>query len=155
LLAYRYASFLLTSQSRFNLTEAGITVTVSTFVAQPPYLFDTIESSSLRWAPIIGGLSGWTPLSLLYLPHIPTQKQKHQSNNTTGYAFGHWFNGWIYRSRQKTWYPEYRLLGAYFAIGTMACGLLTYGLTLHYQKHWAGLAFGWLMVVAGMIASTV
>ncbi|KAL3457189.1 polyamine transporter [Aspergillus heterothallicus] len=107
----------------------GITVTVSTFVAQPPYLFDTIESSSLRWAPIIGGLSG--------------------------YAFGHWFNSWIYRSRQKTWYPEYRLLGTYFAIGTMACGLLTYGLTLHYQKHWVGLAFGWLMVVAGMIASTV
>lgn len=36
----------------------GITVTVSTFVAQPPYLFDTVQSASLRWAPIIGGLLG-------------------------------------------------------------------------------------------------
>jgi hypothetical protein len=37
----------------------------------------------------------------------------------------------------------------------MAAGLLTYGLTLHFHKHWIGLAFGWGMVVAGMIASTV
>lgn len=37
----------------------------------------------------------------------------------------------------------------------MACGLLTYGFTLNYGKHWIGLAFGWGMVVAGMIASTV
>ncbi|KAL2871901.1 putative MFS transporter [Aspergillus lucknowensis] len=107
----------------------GITVTVSTFVAQPPYLFDTVESSSLRWAPIFGGL--------------------------LGYAFGFWFNDWIYRTRQQTWHPEYRLHGVWFAIGTMACGLLTYGLTLHYHKHWIGLAFGWLMVVGGMISSTV
>ncbi|KAL4866614.1 hypothetical protein BDV12DRAFT_210348 [Aspergillus spectabilis] len=107
----------------------GITVTVSTFVAQPPYLFDTVESSSLRWAPIIGGL--------------------------IGFGFGYYFNSWIYRTRQHKWYPEYRLHGVWFAIGTMTCGLLTYGLTLHYQKHWIGLAFGWLMVVGGMIASTV
>lgn len=36
----------------------GITVTVSTFVAEPPYLFNTVQSASLRWAPIIGGLIG-------------------------------------------------------------------------------------------------
>ncbi|CBF82176.1 hypothetical protein AN5284.2 [Aspergillus nidulans FGSC A4] len=107
----------------------GITVTVSTFVAQPPYLFDTIQSSSLRWAPILGGL--------------------------TGFSFGYFFNNWIYRSRQENWRPEYRLHGVWFAIGTMAAGLLTYGLTLHFHKHWIGLAFGWGMVVAGMIASTV
>ncbi|KAL4756149.1 putative MFS transporter [Aspergillus foveolatus] len=107
----------------------GITVTVSTFVAQPPYLFDTVQSSSLRWAPILGGL--------------------------TGFGFGYFFNNWIYRSRQEKWRPEYRLHGVWFAIGTMAAGLLTYGLTLHFHKHWIGLAFGWGMVVAGMIASTV
>ncbi|OJI98584.1 hypothetical protein ASPVEDRAFT_80226 [Aspergillus versicolor CBS 583.65] len=107
----------------------GITVTVSTFVAQPPYLFDTFNSASLRWAPIIGGL--------------------------LGYALGYWFNDWIYRTRQHKWLPENRLHGVWPAIGTMACGLLTYGLTLNYQKKWIGLAFGWLMVVAGMIASTV
>ncbi|KAL4792778.1 major facilitator superfamily domain-containing protein [Aspergillus venezuelensis] len=107
----------------------GITVTVSTFVAQPPYLFDTVASSSLRWAPIIGGLLGFT--------------------------FGFYFNTFIHRKYQSTWRPEYRLHGVWFAIGTMAAGLLTYGLTLHFQKHWIGLAFGWAMVVAGMIASTV
>ncbi|KAL4983010.1 major facilitator superfamily domain-containing protein [Aspergillus falconensis] len=107
----------------------GITVTVSTFVAQPPYLFDTVQSSSLRWAPIIGGL--------------------------TGFSFGYYFNAWIYRSRQGNWQPEHRLHGVWFAIGTMAAGLLTYGLTLHFHRHWIGLAFGWGMVVAGMIASTV
>ncbi|KAH8432916.1 putative MFS transporter [Aspergillus melleus] len=109
----------------------GITVTVSTFVAQPPYLFDMVESASLRWAPIIGGL--------------------------LGYSFGYWFNHWIHKSRnpKSTWYPEARLHGVWVAIGVMACGLLTYGLTLHFQKHWIGLAFGWLMVVFGMISSTV
>ncbi|KAL4951573.1 major facilitator superfamily domain-containing protein [Aspergillus filifer] len=107
----------------------GITVTVSTFVAQPPYLFDTVASSSLRWAPIIGGL--------------------------LGFIFGYYFNASIHRKFQTTWRPEYRLHGVWFAIGTMAAGLLTYGLTLHFHKHWVGLAFGWAMVVAGMIASTV
>ncbi|RHZ70725.1 hypothetical protein CDV55_106914 [Aspergillus turcosus] len=107
----------------------GITVTVSTFVAQPPYLFNTVQSASLRWAPIIGGL--------------------------LGYAFGYWFNSWIEKSRQQKWRPEYRLHGVWIAVGVMACGLLTYGMTLNYRKHWIGLAFGWLLVVFGMISSTV
>jgi hypothetical protein len=75
--------------------------------------------------------------------------------NLVGFNFGYFFNGWIHRSRQEKWRPEYRLHGVWFAIGTMAAGLLTYGLTLHFHKHWIGLAFGWGMVVAGMIASTV
>jgi len=37
----------------------------------------------------------------------------------------------------------------------MTCGLLTYGLTLNFGKHWIGLAFGWVMLNAGMITSTV
>lgn len=37
----------------------------------------------------------------------------------------------------------------------MACGLLTYGLTLNFGKHWIGLASGWVMVNTGMISSTV
>jgi hypothetical protein len=72
-----------------------------------------------------------------------------------GYAFGYWFNGWIEKSRQQRWRPEYRLHGVWIAIGVMACGLLTYGMTLNYHKHWIGLVFGWLMVVFGMISSTV
>ncbi|KKK20862.1 putative Polyamine transporter [Aspergillus ochraceoroseus] len=107
----------------------GITVTISTFIAQPPYLFDTIESSSMRWAPIIGAL--------------------------LGFAFGYWFNHWIYRTKIDSWRPEYRLHGVWIAISTMAGGLLTYGLTMNYHKHWIGIAFGWLMVVFGMVASTV
>lgn len=43
----------------------------------------------------------------------------------------------------------------WFPIGSMACGLLTYGLTLNFSQHWVGLAFGWAMVNLGMIASTV
>jgi hypothetical protein len=37
----------------------------------------------------------------------------------------------------------------------MASGLLTYGLTLHFGKHWIGLAFGWIMVNTGMVATIV
>ncbi|OJJ95005.1 hypothetical protein ASPACDRAFT_55574 [Aspergillus aculeatus ATCC 16872] len=107
----------------------GITVTVSTFVTEPPYLFNTVQSSSLRCAAILGALLGW--------------------------VYGYWFNGWVSRSSPTTYYTEKRLHGVWAAIITMACGLLTYGATLHYGKHWIGLGFGWLMVVAGMVASTV
>ncbi|RAH86727.1 hypothetical protein BO86DRAFT_394526 [Aspergillus japonicus CBS 114.51] len=107
----------------------GITVTVSTFVAEPPYLFNTVQSSSLRWAAILGALLGW--------------------------VYGYWFNGWVGRSSPTTYYTEKRLHGVWAAIVTMVCGLLTYGLALNFGKHWIGLAFGWLMVVAGMVASTV
>ncbi|PYH90943.1 polyamine transporter [Aspergillus ellipticus CBS 707.79] len=72
-----------------------------------------------------------------------------------GYAFGFWFNDWIRKSRDTTWRPEYRLHGTWFSIAMMAWGLLTYGFTLNYGKHWIGLAFGWGMVVFGMVASTV
>ena len=132
------------------LTSIGITVTVSTFVAQPPYLFDTVQSSSLRWAPILGGLTGQPPISFTHISNLFPDNLSH-----IGFGFGYFFNNWIYRSRQERWRPEYRLHGVWFAIGTMAAGLLTYGLTLHFHKHWIGLAFGWGMVVAGMIASTV
>ncbi|RAL07121.1 putative MFS transporter [Aspergillus homomorphus CBS 101889] len=107
----------------------GITVTVSTFVAEPPYLFNTVQSASLRWAAILGALLGW--------------------------AYGYWFDSWVTRISAATYYTEKRLHGVWAAIITMACGLLTYGFTLNYGKHWIGLAFGWLLVVAGMVASTV
>lgn len=86
-----------------------------------------------------------------------TGKRAYEQYLTSGagYAFGYWFNGWIERSRRINWRPEYRLHGVWIAIGTMGGGLLTYGFTLNYGKHWIGLAFGWGMVVAGMIASTV
>ncbi|RAH47325.1 putative MFS transporter [Aspergillus brunneoviolaceus CBS 621.78] len=83
----------------------GITVTVSTFVAEPPYLFNT--------AAILGALLGW--------------------------VYGYWFNGWVSRSSPTTYYTEKRLHGVWAAIITIACGLLTYGLTLSY--------------IAGMVAN--
>ncbi|KAJ6089301.1 hypothetical protein N7467_004517 [Penicillium canescens] len=108
----------------------GITTTIDTFLHSPPYLFDTIEASSMRFAGVIGALCGW--------------------------AFGHFFNGWIFnRHSNNTWRTELRLHGVWFPIGSMASGLLTYGLTLHFGKHWIGLAFGWIMVNTGMVATIV
>jgi hypothetical protein len=37
----------------------------------------------------------------------------------------------------------------------MAAGLLTYGLTMNFEKHWIGIAFGWIMVNIGLVASIV
>jgi hypothetical protein len=37
----------------------------------------------------------------------------------------------------------------------MASGLLTYGLTMHFGKHWIGIAIGWIMVNIGMVATIV
>ena len=106
-----------------------------------------------------GRLSSVACSVLTPMPHSFGRKRKKAYEwyltSGAGYAFGYWFNGWIERSRRINWLPEYRLHGVWIAIGTMACGLLTYGFILNYGKHWIGLAFGWGMVVAGMIASTV
>ena len=102
--------------------------------------------------------------------------------HNAGYLFGHFFNEWIYNTHQRrennhdnlerthsendsehvdytvsssSWRPEYRLHGLWFPVGSLAAGLLTYGLTLNFGTHWIGLAFGWIMVNLGMIASTV
>ncbi|KAL1981134.1 hypothetical protein VTN96DRAFT_3021 [Rasamsonia emersonii] len=130
----------------------GISTTVDTFLRAPPYMFNTVQASSMRFAGVIGALCG--------------------------YIFGYLFNEWIFNHHHKrpsrhdredasgnsstssdtdadSWRPEYRLHGVWFPIGSMACGLLTYGLTLNFSQHWIGLAFGWVMVNLGMIASTV
>lgn len=36
----------------------GITTTIDTFLHSPPYLFDTIQASSMRFAGVIGTLCG-------------------------------------------------------------------------------------------------
>ena len=109
----------------------GITTTIDAFLHAPPYLMSNIAGASMRWAGVVGAL--------------------------IGYALGYIFNEWVYKSskRQTLWRSEYRLHGVWLPILTMACGLLTYGLTLNHGKSWVGLAFGWAMVVAGMVASTV
>ncbi|CAG8092752.1 unnamed protein product [Penicillium salamii] len=107
----------------------GITTTIDNFLHSPPYLFDTIEASSMRFAGVIGALCGW--------------------------AFGHFFNDWIFKRHILVWRTELRLHGVWFPIGSMACGLLTYGLTMHFGKHWIGLAFGWILVNIGMVATIV
>jgi hypothetical protein len=76
-------------------------------------------------------------------------------HTVSGWAFGHFFNEWIYRRHSANWRTELRLHGVWFPIGSMACGLLTYGLTMNFGKHWIGLAFGWIMVNIGMVATIV
>lgn len=73
----------------------------------------------------------------------------------SGWIFGHFFNEWIYRRNCDNWRTELRLHGVWFPISSMACGLLTYGLTMNFGKHWIGLAFGWIMVNIGMVATIV
>ncbi|ETI19831.1 hypothetical protein G647_08845 [Cladophialophora carrionii CBS 160.54] len=111
----------------------GITTTVDAVVRAPPYLFDDVEDASIRFAGVIGAL--------------------------LGFCFGYFFNEWIYNGsggrRKAHWRSEYRLHGVWFPLGSMVCGLLTYGLTLHYGKSWVGLAFGWIMVNVGLVGSMV
>ncbi|KAJ5809094.1 uncharacterized protein N7503_001312 [Penicillium pulvis] len=107
----------------------GITTTIDTFLHSPPYLFDTIQASSMRFAGVIGALCG--------------------------FLVGHIFNEWIYRRHSLNWRTEYRLHGVWFPVGSMVAGLLTYGLTMNFEKHWIGIAFGWIMVNIGLIASIV
>lgn len=107
----------------------GITTTIDTFLHSPPYLFTTIEASSMRFAGVIGALCGW--------------------------AFGHIFNNWIYTRHKANWTPEYRLHGVWIPITSMVIGLLTYGLTMHFGKHWIGIAFGWIFVNFGMVGTIV
>ncbi|KAJ6150738.1 hypothetical protein N7470_007332 [Penicillium chermesinum] len=107
----------------------GITTTVDTFLHSPPYLFNTVEASSMRFAGVIGALCGWT--------------------------VGHFFNEWVYRRHSTHWYPEYRLHGVWLPISSMIGGLLTYGLTMNFGKHWIGIAVGWIMVNIGMVGTIV
>lgn len=109
----------------------GITTTISTILHSPPYLFDNVEDASMRFAGVIGAL--------------------------LGYALGYAFNEWIFRSRKRRahWRTEFRLHGVWTPVIFLVCGLLTYGLTLQYGKSWVGLAFGWVMVNVGLVASTV
>ncbi|CAG8046659.1 unnamed protein product [Penicillium olsonii] len=123
----------------------GITTTIDTFLHSPPYLFNTIEASSMRFAGVIGALCG---MSHPQDPHFPIL-------TNPGWAFGHFFNNWIFQRHVSVWRTELRLHGVWFPIGSMACGLLTYGLTMHFGKHWIGLAFGWVMVNIGMVATIV
>jgi len=107
----------------------GITTTIDSFIRAPPYLLNTAQASSMRFSGVVGGL--------------------------IGYAIGYLFNEWIFRTRRSAWRPEYRLHGIWWSIATLTIGLLTYGLTLNYGKSIVGMVFGWLMVVCGMVGSTV
>lgn len=111
----------------------GITTTIDSFVRAPPYLFGNVADASIRFAGVIGAL--------------------------LGFCFGYFFNEWIYEGsggkRKAHWRSEYRLHGVWVPITFMFIGLLTYGFTLNYGKHWIGLAIGWVMVNIGMVGSTV
>jgi hypothetical protein len=160
----------------------GITTTIDIFLYAPPYLFDDVQASSMRFAGVIGASSGTFPPN--------TSKIHHTTLTDIGYIFGHFFNKWIYAyhhphhhnpsnknkapetnelgrkaseisslhfdtSVSSSWRPEYRLHGVWFPILSLAGGLVTYGLTLNYDKSWIGLAFGWILVDLGMVGSTV
>ncbi|KAF7713416.1 Uncharacterized protein PECH_001575 [Penicillium ucsense] len=107
----------------------GIATTIDAFLHSPPYNFNTIQASSMRFAGVVGALGGW--------------------------LVGFIFNEWIYKRHSAKWRTEYRLHGVWFPLSSMVCGLLTYGLTMHFGKHWIGIVFGWIMVTMGMVASTV
>lgn len=104
----------------------------------------------MRFAGVIGALCGKS---------CPTSAMCSVGSSThtrfLGWVFGHFFNGWIYRRHCNNWQTELRLHGVWFPISSMACGLLTYGLTMNFGKHWIGLAFGWIMVNIGMVATIV
>jgi hypothetical protein len=100
----------------------------------------------MRFAGVIGGLLGKSCICPL----------KYSALTITGFVFGYFFNEWIFaKDRRSHWRSEYRLHGVWFPIGSMACGLVLYGLTLQFEKSWVGLAFGWIMINIGMVASTV
>jgi len=109
----------------------GITVTVDSFIRAPPYLMDTISASSMRWAAIFGNLAGW--------------------------LIGYFFNEWISKTRvhRPDWRPEYRLHGVWIPAFCMVWGLLTYGLTINFEKSWVGIAFGWFGVNMGLVGMMV
>ncbi|KAH8689188.1 putative MFS transporter [Talaromyces proteolyticus] len=138
----------------------GITTTVDTFLHSPPYLFNTVQASSMRFAGVIGALSGyvfgyffndWIYNHHLRHHHPDTAHQKDPENARSENDSEH--SGSIRLS--SSWRAEYRLHGVWFPIACLALGLVVYGLTLNFAKHWIGLAFGWIMVNLGMIATTV
>ncbi|KAJ9266264.1 hypothetical protein DTO021C3_6986 [Paecilomyces variotii] len=130
LLIFKFPLLLTGIATMVNFTwPIGITTTIDGFLHAAPYLFNTVQASSLRFAGVIGAICG--------------------------YIFGYYFNEWIFKKRRFHWRPEYRLHGVWVPICAMAGGLLTYGLTLQFGKHWIGLAFGWVLVNTGMIGSTV
>lgn len=109
----------------------GITTTISTILHSPPYLLDNVQDASMRFAGVIGAV--------------------------LGFVLGYAFNKWISRTRTRkvNWRPESRLHGVWLPAVSLVTGLLTYGLTLHFQRSWVGLAFGWVLVNIGLVASTV
>ncbi|OKL58373.1 hypothetical protein UA08_06291 [Talaromyces atroroseus] len=151
----------------------GITTTVDTFLHAPPYLFDNVQASSMRFAGVIGASSGYIfghffNKWIYNYHHVHLQFTRNNSNNDNDKAPENNDLGRIASENSSslhidafvspnsyTWRPEHRLHGVWFPIVSLAGGLVTYGLTLNYNKSWIGLAFGWIMVDLGMVASTV
>ncbi|KAH6664072.1 putative MFS transporter [Halenospora varia] len=109
----------------------GITVTIDSFIRAPPYLMDNTSAGSMRWAAIFGALAGW--------------------------LIGYLFNEWIskHRVHRPDWRPEYRLHGVWVPLFCLVWGLLTYGLTINFDKSWVGIAFGWFGVNIGLVGTMV
>jgi hypothetical protein len=137
---------------------AGITTTIDSFLHSPPYNFDTIEASSMRFAGVIGALGG-----MFSSPHQLLSRFSFSSSPSKiliqwylpGWLVGFIFNDWIFKRHRTNWQTEYRLHGVWFPLASMVCGLLTYGLTMNFGKHWIGIAFGWIMVNIGMVGTVV
>ncbi|KAG9241113.1 putative MFS transporter [Calycina marina] len=108
----------------------GITVTVDSFIRAPPYSMGNIEAASMRFAAVIGSL--------------------------TGFAVGYFFNEFMSkRIHRPSWRPETRLHGVWLPAFAMVCGLILYGLTNQYGLSWVGLAFGWWGVNIGLVGTMV
>lgn len=100
----------------------------------------------MRFAGVVGALCGMDP---------PNPPSLQILTILLGWAAGHFFNGWIFKRHSSTWRTDLRLHGVWFPTASMASGLLTYGLTMHFGKHWIGIAIGWIMVNIGMVATIV
>jgi hypothetical protein len=111
----------------------GITTTIDAILHAPPYMMANVPAASMRFAGVIGAI--------------------------LGFAFGYFFNEWIYHgtngARKPHWRNEYRLHDMWVPVTSMICGLLVYGLTLNYQVSWVGLALSWILVNVGLVGSTV
>ncbi|KAL3704585.1 hypothetical protein TMatcc_008256 [Talaromyces marneffei ATCC 18224] len=157
----------------------GITVTVESFLHSPPYMFDEIQAASMRFAGVIGAASGYVFgyffnewIYKHYQQKLNSSSKKNKANEELRRTASEnsslqiadalisfsALNGNQHQESSSSapgWRPEYRLHGVWIPVASLAGGLVTYGLTLNFQRSWLGLAFGWVMVNLGMVGSTV
>ncbi|KAF4979144.1 hypothetical protein F66182_17304, partial [Fusarium sp. NRRL 66182] len=132
----------------------GITATVETFLHSPPYLFDEIQAASMRFAGVIGAVSGsslmpdylgiWIMLTQYRSKNDTAAGNKNSANDELGRTASensslqiadalvsfsaHHDGGEQHQMTSSTipgWRPEYRLHGVWIPVASLAGGLVT------------------------------